>query len=590
MQLTSLAITPRRSPPPKNPGLRSPYQDKEPRAGFSHFMEESAAKHSNNPEPRSPAVPAAKHSDNPEPRSPAVPAASPPNQKAVETEEKVMGEALEDSQASANMPMLLNPLPMAMVVASLETPSAPLQEKPLLAGNPSPETLSPIISVLSGRVEFVAPQDMAQVICDNPFINKSMEFNDLNQFFTTPQPISELASGLQIPAKTLPINPEIAATLVTPKAFLEDLGLDVQNVQTELSLLKDALPFEGVSPYMVRSAALRAQGLGINFNLKDESTAEKPNAFQPTMMTIDGALSRKPTIPRAASAETDLMARIQQNWQAGSQQLIPLTTAAKATPALPPMDEKSQLAESIAKSHLGEVNLPQDFNLEESEDMTNSGNHSLDPSTEMDIDAINLSFSKDSEDEQTSQDSEPESNQNRSGQGLHEPLAVNKRFSIASKELATPDNATTAPLRNTVIEKAQMLLNQGGGTISVEVGTAALGPLEMAIQVHDKHLELKITASSDKAREMLSQELPALRQALLNQSLELKTVEIGLSSNQQWSQSFDNFQGRQQQQFYEEHHEEITTASPPHILGKKISYELKSQPLGIHGGQIQLRV
>ena len=111
-------------------------------------------------------------------------------------------------------------------------------------------------------------------------------------------------------------------------------------------------------------------------------------------------------------------------------------------------------------------------------------------------------------------------------------------------------------MRQTILDRAHILVTNGGGSMKVGIGTPELGHLDLAIQVHDKNLELKITAATDRAREMLSQELPQLRQALLNQSLDLKTVQVGVASDQQWSQSFTDSQGGQQRESHSEQVEE----------------------------------
>ena len=103
-------------------------------------------------------------------------------------------------------------------------------------------------------------------------------------------------------------------------------------------------------------------------------------------------------------------------------------------------------------------------------------------------------------------------------------------------------------VRDTVFEKSQILIKDGGGTMKFDLGTKELGQLDLAIDVQNDTLKVKITAESDKAREMLSQELPALRQALADQSLDLKTIEIGVKHEEQWSeQSSQQGQGRQEE-------------------------------------------
>lgn len=514
--------------------------------------------------------------------------------------------------ATPPMPDLEAPhfLPEPLVQFDPVNPRLPLSEAHNAMSDHKLAGLSPAIALLSGRVELIPPKDMAKTIFGSPFIEKSMEYNDLNEFFSSPQPLKQLVSSLEMPATLVAMNEMSGERLMSPEAFLNELGLDVQNLRTELSILKETLPIEGVTPYMLRSAVRRAGG----FETMEESPAKEaapmiplaeplPISGQP-MLTSNPEAAKDayplPTMqtqrPAALESEIDLMARIEGNWQAGSKELFRLPDDLKTdVPSTPLPQDKTPLMDSLVKSSITTAQPSITSELE-----TDGGEPAMeDAGSPPDLIEVNdestslLSRNGSSfEDKSSSQDQdEPAPREDRPQPSLSEGLKAPERFTINPAEAKTESATPATEIRHAIMEKAQMLISKGGGSISVEVGTPELGQVEMAIHVQDKNLELKITAATDKAREMLSQELPALRQALLNQSLDLKTVEIGLSAQRQWSQSFQDPQGRGQQQFYEEFTQEVSATRPLNLDDvKKRSSQLLRPINPYNGSQIQLRV
>lgn len=101
-----------------------------------------------------------------------------------------------------------------------------------------------------------------------------------------------------------------------------------------------------------------------------------------------------------------------------------------------------------------------------------------------------------------------------------------------------------------LMDKAQMLVKEGGGSIRLDVGDTGLGKVDIALDVKDKTIELKIMAANDQARDTLVADLPRLKEALQQQNLDLKLVEVGTRAQQQWSgQSSDGSQHQGHQSF-----------------------------------------
>lgn len=111
-----------------------------------------------------------------------------------------------------------------------------------------------------------------------------------------------------------------------------------------------------------------------------------------------------------------------------------------------------------------------------------------------------------------------------------------KAFSIE----APPEmNKTALPpaVAKDIFEKSSLLLKEGGGSMRIDLGSKELGSLNLAVEVKDKTVEIRILAPTQQARELLATELPKLREALQNQNLDLKKVEIGLGGGSSFAQT-----------------------------------------------------
>jgi hypothetical protein len=174
------------------------------------------------------------------------------------------------------------------------------------------------------------------------------------------------------------------------------------------------------------------------------------------------------------------------------------------------------------------------------------------------------------------------------------PGASNKAFSI---ETAAAPQTPSAPVSHQqlqdILDKSSMLIKDGGGSIRLDLGSKEMGPLDLALDIKDKTVELRIVTHSDQAREALVQELPKLRESLQNQNLNLEKVEIGLSYGSSWSQSSGN--GQQNREQFFENTSENSSRGPNGVRSTSRSYRQSfvSAPetrVPLHNGLIQVRV
>lgn len=145
-----------------------------------------------------------------------------------------------------------------------------------------------------------------------------------------------------------------------------------------------------------------------------------------------------------------------------------------------------------------------------------------------------------------------------------------------------------------IVNQAKMLLKEGGGSIRVNLNNSDYGAIDLAINVNENTLELKIATTTEQAREAINAELPRLKDALSNQNLDIKMIEISLKgeSQQQWS-GF-NSQGGQTDGFDREKSEHNFYQNEQNTTEKNMSYKrqlVRTTTNGInHNGQINIRV
>ena len=102
-----------------------------------------------------------------------------------------------------------------------------------------------------------------------------------------------------------------------------------------------------------------------------------------------------------------------------------------------------------------------------------------------------------------------------------------------------------AEILQKLVDKAQMVVKEGGGSVRIDLGSPEMGRLELAVNLNQDRVDLRIVTASEHIRDMLSREMPKLRESLAVQNLNLGSVEVGVGGGQhQFSQSFSGQQGQ----------------------------------------------
>jgi hypothetical protein len=98
-------------------------------------------------------------------------------------------------------------------------------------------------------------------------------------------------------------------------------------------------------------------------------------------------------------------------------------------------------------------------------------------------------------------------------------------------ELATSKRSTTpAPVpqeqMDRILNKAEMLIKDGGGSIRVKLNDDGGPNIELAIKVRGENVDVKILAADDQLRMALNASAPKLKEHLENQNLSLESFDV----------------------------------------------------------------
>ncbi len=544
---------------------------------------------------------------------------------------------------------------------------------------------APALALLSGHLEQVVPSEIPQLLGNNQLLQGILASADIQGLLAEPLSLNSALKTLGLGDSPLALGviaKGLGSEVTTLGETLNALGFDVNRIQIEGSLLQQTIPLEGVQPYMLRSAKLRAQ---------------EPDEIDQSLAAIAGMLPQVPMAPRLEMGQAQVPSEPQAhlNVKAQSAEVSLKSPEAGELSALPNPEAPVQLTESfqtlsgvtevpiqaketsdqassdslaakvpeeiqraqgkpLTQLNLAQANLvqvdpfaaigarlqtldrqvlvidgedmrkeakadevgmediaqllapsfgPDTFGTELKNGMGAARQSAKSASSPLEALALSMLEGTVQEGERAGENmSERDSSSSQGGQGDGNSLfpmssTPAQKESTAIFQIQGPDTNNQATklsqsLSQNVFENATMMLKEGGGSIRVDLGSEGLGSLDLALDIKDKTVELRIIASSPHARELLAQDLPKLRDSLLNQNLNLEKVEIGLNQGSSWSQSSGDgrsFRGQSQNQ------EIFTGGSRDSRRGEVRSYrQITStgdrRPGTLPSGSIQVRV
>ncbi len=99
--------------------------------------------------------------------------------------------------------------------------------------------------------------------------------------------------------------------------------------------------------------------------------------------------------------------------------------------------------------------------------------------------------------------------------------------SFASKISPTSSEPARESLAQKILGQAEMMFKNGGGSMRMDVEAPGIGKVDVAINLNNNQLDVRIMTSSDQARDIISREVAGLRDGLTQQGLNLRGLEVG---------------------------------------------------------------
>ena len=385
---------------------------------------------------------------------------------------------------------------------------------------------------------------------------------------------------------------------VKPKDFLKALGVDPKRVGVEMALMSQSIAKEGLKPFIQRTEKLAAKApknlteipieiatqppepverSWVDEILRAEMPVAAASAGMPPPKSAEGradnriiktepkpiAIDTKPTQSVKPSAKASLVPDLKTNILTSKEDVFEslkidpqsknINQTAIAAPIANSFEENllgikfqniqaEEIAPKIAfeaKPFRPEVKLePRSDASEIKLDVT-----SVESDTVIPV-AVNVkpeNFLKDAKSDfsDSDDDKKPSDVLKPAQNGVR---AFNADVNDVKNVNQSNPNATLNPseIAKKVLNASQTLLKDGGGSMRIDIKDSSLGPLNLALRVTNGVLELKILTPDKTSSDALSSALPKLRESLTQQGLNLKTVEVGVGLQNQFSGSQSN--------------------------------------------------
>ena len=105
--------------------------------------------------------------------------------------------------------------------------------------------------------------------------------------------------------------------------------------------------------------------------------------------------------------------------------------------------------------------------------------------------------------------------------------------SLATGRSESPmSSAQRAHFVQQVIDRATVLSQQGGGNVRLDLSSAELGRMEIAVEMEDDRLNLRVLTGSEGIRSALLGDMSKLRELLGQQNVLLGQIEVGVAGEQ----------------------------------------------------------
>jgi hypothetical protein len=533
---------------------------------------------------------------------------------------------------------------------------------------------SPVLALLSGHLEQLVPSEIPTIVAEHSLLQKVIASGDLESLFSDIQSLEQQLKDLGLENTPLAVSLDALGRDswgVSLKDLLRAIGLDPDRLMQEAARLKQVLPDQGLQPYMIKAAKLRAQmdngqlagmaalgwpqpgsprelavmtpephaplreaslrpaaqersllptdragatlwgasedGLWLGAFAADDTSLSMPSSDLQDALATPDPLTARPGDARPDSAMTpeglpsagargelllarletqDPFERLADGWKQEDVKTIDFSRLRTEAPSAP--SSRDMLMTMMEGQENSVASMPSSRQAE-----------SARPTLPLQAMASLMDLEADGRQE-SSFDSQSGNGSSFSDSPAPSTFSTPQPTSSAgagSTFQLQQTAAPAAPLRlpqealQQIFDRASMMVKEGGGSIRVDLGSDELGTIDLALDIQGDSIDLRISASSPHARDLLAQELPRLRESLQQQNLNLERVEVGLSGGSAWTQSGD---GRSSRGQIFEQLQENTFRGPGgvrDVRSYRQSSRLERQTLDPqHAGMIQVRV
>jgi flagellar hook-length control protein FliK len=115
---------------------------------------------------------------------------------------------------------------------------------------------------------------------------------------------------------------------------------------------------------------------------------------------------------------------------------------------------------------------------------------------------------------------------------------------FANKMTESTKSGSNESLSAKIFNHAQMMIKNGGGSMRLDMEAPGMGKINVAINLNNNNLDIRIITPSDQARDMITKEVTGLREGLFQQGISLRGLEVGKAGES----SSGNFAGQGHQQ------------------------------------------
>ena len=125
------------------------------------------------------------------------------------------------------------------------------------------------------------------------------------------------------------------------------------------------------------------------------------------------------------------------------------------------------------------------------------------------------------------------------------PSTQRSGLSFVSKLGDNPANPTRDSIAQKILGQAEVMFKNGGGSMRMDVEAPGIGKVDVAINLINNQLDVRIITASEQARDIISREVAGLRDGLTQQGLTIRGLEVGKAGDS----SSRHFAGQGNHQF-----------------------------------------